>query len=346
MIEDVHFENYLIGKFGDVKLIELKRLGEGVHGTGFSAVIKSPKGAITCVIKELGHEGLGHINPSDRAGVFLLAFDEYGSLPNHVKAIDVLSLQGDGSIKSIAGGLEYFLLMEMATGESYFTDIEAMKTKAALDQTDIRKIKAMASYLSKIHNIKKDSKMDYYRKLRDTIGHGECIMGVFDSYPDGTLSFREMAELEKKCIDWRVRLKPLYKRLCVIHGDFHPGNILFSSPEEFILLDRSRGPYGDAADDVTALTINYVFSSITQSGIINGPYKDALMLFYKEYLRLSGDMEILKVVPFFYAFRAVVVANPIFYPATDKPQRDAIFRFTHNVLDDTEFDYENAGKYL
>ena len=58
-------------------------------------------------------EGFGHEYPYDRAGIFLLDLDEFKNLPKHVKAIDVLSELKDGSIKSICGGKEYYLLMEI-----------------------------------------------------------------------------------------------------------------------------------------------------------------------------------------------------------------------------------------
>jgi len=118
----------------------------------------------------------------------------------------------------------------------------------------------MARYLAEIHAAKKDSKTLYWRKLRDTVGHGECLMGVFDIYPDGAVPYDVMTNIIKKSVDWIYRLKPRYKRLSQIHGDFHPGNIWFKNEDDFILLDRSRGPWGEPADDVTALTINYIFS--------------------------------------------------------------------------------------
>ena len=63
--------------------------------------------------------------------------------------------------------------------------------------------------------------------MRDTVGHGECLMGVFDTYPDGSLSYNEMSGIIKKSVDWIYKLKPKHKRLSRIHGDFHPGNIWF-----------------------------------------------------------------------------------------------------------------------
>ncbi len=148
-------------------------------------------------------------------------------------------------------------------------------------------------------------------------------------------------------------MKPKYKRLCQIHGDFHPGNIWFKThggqlPAEadFILLDRSRGPWGEPVDDVTALTINYIFFSIKNHGSVRGAYLEGLNMFFDEYVKVSGDEEIIDVAAPFFAFRGAVVANPVFYPEVTPEQRKVIFRFVNNVLDDDRFDYERVNDYL
>jgi aminoglycoside phosphotransferase family enzyme len=171
-------------------------------------------------------------------------------------------------------------------------------------------------------------------------------MGVFDTYPDGVISYEEMAEIEKRCLDWRVRLKHKFKRLCQIHGDFHPGNIWFKDNKDFILLDRNRGPWGDAADDITALTINYIFFSINHFGRLHGPYLEALKLFYKDYLKKTGDTEILEVVAPFYAFRGVVVANPVFYPQVSQINRRKILDFVIGILETDRFEPERVNEYI
>jgi len=221
-----------------------------------------------------------------------------------------------------------------------------MAPKERLDQAGIEKIRVMTSYLSGIHSLKKESRALYWRKLRDTVGHGECLMGVFDTYPDGVLTYEQMAAIEKKCLDWRARLKPRTERLCRVHGDFHPGNIWFKNGSEFVLLDRSRGPWGEPADDVTAMTINYIFFSIKHRGDVGGAYLEALKLFFREYEMYSGDAEITKVAAPFFAFRAAVVANPVFYPDLTPKQRSLIFRFCNGVLDDEAFRPEEANSYL
>lgn len=364
MINEEALKNYLKKEFPEASDINIKKLGEGVQGAGFLIEIETNEGTKSYVVKGLFSEGLGHDYPSDRASVFLLDLDEYKNLPNHVHAIDVLSEMPDGSIKSIGGGIAYYLLMERVQGRDYFYDLREFSKKERLDAADITKIKSMASYLADIHSVKKASRNLYWRKIRDIIGHGECLMGVFDTYPDGVLDYTEMAQIEKLCIDWRAKLKSKTHRLCQIHGDFHPGNIWFQDEKsyktansdslnsrtqkkiDFVLLDRSRGPWGDSADDVTALTINFIFFSLMYSGEVSGPYLEGLKLFFSEYIALTGDYELFEVLAPFYAFRGAVVANPVFYPDINSETRHKIFNLIRNILLHDRFEIEMINEYI
>ncbi len=346
MINEEAIRSYLFKTFEGITGVEITKLGAGVQGAGFLIEMKTARGRKSYVVKGLFPEGLGHDYPSDRAAVFLLDLETYDDLPGHVKAVDVLSEQEDGTVKSIGGGREYYLLMERGEGRDYFKDLTELEGREKLGRSDIARIKAMASYLAEIHSVKKESRSLYWRKLRDIIGHGECLMGVFDTYPDGTLRYEEMAEIEKLCIDWRARLKPRTDRLCRIHGDFHPGNIWFRSEREFILLDRSRGPWGEPADDMTALAINYIFFSVKHDGDVRGACLEGLRLFFEEYVRITGDEEIYSVVAPFFAFRAAVVANPVFYPELGSDARRKIFNFTRNLLRSERFEIEKVNAYL
>jgi len=367
MINEKAIKTYVLKEFRDIVNVEIRKLGSGVQGSGFLVQMQTKEGFKSYVVKSLLSEGFGHDYPSDRAAVFLQDLDEYAKLPNHVKAMDVLAEMEDGTVKSIGGAKEYYLMMEKVEGRDYFNDLTDFAGKERLEELDIAKIRTMASYLGRIHAVKKESKTLYWRKLRDTVGHGECLMGVFDIYPDGTLPYEEMADIVKKSVDWTYTLKPRHKRLSQIHGDFHPGNIWFRGKRvmghgsegqgdtedknsgneiDFVLLDRSRGPWGEPADDLTAMTINYIFFSIRNHGDVRGAYLEGLKLFFNEYIQLSGDQEIVEVTAPFFAFRCAVVANPVFYPDLSAEARTKIFNFARGILLAERFEVEKVNEYL
>jgi hypothetical protein len=81
-------------------------------------------------------------------------------------------------------------------------------------------------------------------------------------------------------------------------------------------------------------------------GDLRGAYLEGLELFFDEYIRASGDKEITGVVAPFFAFRAAVVANPVFYPDLSAEARTQIFSFTRNVLSADNFEVEKVSQYI
>ncbi len=344
------FAEYLQSAFGAAPgSVRLSALGRGSHGRGYRASFLQKGAGRKVIIKALDKNiGLGHDYPSDRAEVFLLASETYGKFPSHVKALDVLSMQPNGSAMSISGGAEYYLVMEEGEGVSYFDDLREMRELKNLRRRDRERVSALARFLARAHARKKDAPALYLRKVRDIIGHGECLMGVFDTYPvnNGFTNLAELAAIEKACVDWRMVLKEKTERLSRVHGDFHPGNILFRERKSFCLLDRSRGEYGEPADDVTALCINYIFFSLMEHGKMAGAYEDAQSFFYDEYIGTSGDEAVNEVSAPFYAFRAAVVANPLFYPEVTDDVRGKLLAFAHGALRAKEFSPAKINSYI
>ncbi|MDD1753503.1 MAG: aminoglycoside phosphotransferase family protein, partial [Methanotrichaceae archaeon] len=100
------------------------------------------------------------------------------------------------------------------------------------------------------------------------------------------------------------------------------------------------------ADDITAMTMNYIFYSVQKRLMLADGLKELFELFYDNYLSLTGDEEILEVVAPFYAFRAIVVASPTWYPLLSDDIRRTLFNFLENVLKADCFDYRDVNKYI
>jgi hypothetical protein len=313
---------------------ELKGFGYGkpylidlsVEGGGKSVVLSSMKGDI-----------FGHEHFSDRAKILIWQHDAFNRLPKHVKCIDVGYFTKNGGMRSACDAEEYFILMEKIDGKEYYFDLERIKENG-LTMLDEQRAIALSSYLTEIHSVKRDDPHLYIRRIRDLIGHGECIFGLTDSYPEDFYLRGELEEIEKACVEWRWRLKDYTHRLCMVHGDFHPWNIIFRENTDFTVLDRSRGEWGEAADDVSSMTINYIFYSLIKYGEYKGEFKRLYELFFHNYLEKTGDEVILKVIQPFYVFRSLVVASPVWYPNIQPEVREKLFNFIKNTLETDKFD--------
>ncbi|MEM3547161.1 MAG: aminoglycoside phosphotransferase family protein [Candidatus Bathyarchaeia archaeon] len=356
MIDEESLRKYLESKLGgEVKILDVVKLGEGFHNAGFLLKFKQDSKLKALVMRIVrGDTGWGHDYLSDRASVLLLQHMLYNSAPKNtcIPSIDVVAVMKNGSLASIGEAVEFIQLVEPLTeeyGKPYIEYLLELSRRRNLTRRDEDMCINCVTYLSKMHSEKANNRNLYLRHIRDLIGHGEMLMGVIDTYPGGLdfISDEEVYRIEVEAVKWRNRLKRMTHRLSRIHGDFHPfGNIRFRPDGSIVAVDLSREMYGEPADDVTALTINYLFISIWQYGSLEEAFRRLFKLFYKEYLNRTGDEEILRVVQPFYAFRGMVVVHPIYYPDMKREQRRMLVNFILNVLDEDEFDPDGVDKYL
>jgi hypothetical protein len=326
--------------------------GRKLKGYGYGQPIRltfrSGKTTRRAVLGTMSPGPFGHEHPADRAQALLWDYDSYGRLPRHVPALDVGAFTADGGVISVAQAREFFVLTDWTEGDSYHLDLERMARSGRLTALDRRRAAALAGYLAGIHSKKRRQPALYRRRLRELLGHGECIMGLTDSYPlpFGFITPILLRAIEEACNGWRWRLRDRVSRLAQVHGDFHPWNVLFREGADFTVLDRSRGEWGEPADDVTAMTINYLFFSLRRWGDLRGPFETLFREFWREYLGRSRDQGVLDTAAPFFAFRGLVLASPLWYPKLSMLVRRRLFNFIENVLATPTFDPTDVNRYL
>ena len=350
-------EAYLRTRFGpSAELLAYGPIGEKASGKvfkgyGYGKPVRLTfrvGGTVTRAVLETMSPGpFGHEHPADRAQAILWDYDSYGRLPRHVPALDVGAFGQDGELFSVAPAREFFVLTQWAEGEGYNVDLERLARMGRLRSADRDRARALAAYLAVIHGVKKRDPDLYRRRLRELIGHGECIMGLTDSYPKrhGFITGDLLRAVEEACNRWRWRLHDRANRLSQVHGDFHPYNVLFRTGTDFAVLDRSRGEWGEPADDLTAMTINYLLNSLISRGKLQGPFEVLFRLFWETYMEASSDKEVTDTAAPFFAFRGLVVASPLWYPNLSIDIRRSLFRFIENVLDVPRFEPERVNEY-
>ena len=346
---NVKVEDYLKDRFGPgTRLISMERLGEGVHGMAYRVTFKDSTGEKRLIMKTLFHSRFGHDHYSDRAQVLVLAQANFNEMPKHVRATDVVGESPDRLI-SIKDAREFYIFMEEAKGVSYFKDLDTILKRGQLNDLDMELARMLAHFIADVHALRysgEDGKTLYRRRIRDLIGHGECIMGIIDAYdPVDFTTDEELVVYAGKSLNWWGKLRDRGDRLCNVHGDYHPGNIRLKE-DDLVLLDRSRGSWGEPADDVSCLGMNYIHYAVKHCGSFEGPFAELFQIFLDAYLEKTHDDGFFEVSLPFFAFRVLVIANPRFYPDDTSETKRKLINFGLSVLDTARFEPEKIAAYL
>ena len=351
----VAIENYLRRRYGDgIRLVDVEVLGESDcsvkeygYGRPLAVSFRAEDALKRVVIRTMSPDPFGHNRRSDRVSQMVLAYDCFNDTPRHIDAKDVGLVGEDGELISIASGQEPFLVSDYVEGTLYAADLKQLSKARSAGRRDLRRAETLARYLSELHE--QPAPNDAYdRALRDVVGSGEGIFGLCDSYrvSDPIATRDRLQSLEHAAVAWRWKLRELGHRCRRTHGDFHPFNLLFRHDEDFTVLDCSRGAAGEPADDVTCLSINYLFFSLIHHGALSGAYKQLWDVFWNSYLKNSRDRDILQVVAPFFAWRALVLASPVWYPNINADVRNRILSFAERLLQGTPFEPTNAADLL
>jgi len=346
---DEKVQEYLRRNYGiDTKLLGIEALGEGVHGVAYLVKFSTPHEEHRLIMKALFPSRFGHDHYSDRAQVLLLANANYNDMPRHIKAVDVVGESPDGLV-SVKDAKEFYIFMEEAKGESYFKDLDAILKRGFLNERDMERARMLAHFLADLHAIRysgESANILYRRRIRDLIGHGECIMGIVDAYDSVDFTTDgELVTYAGKCLNWWGKIKDKGERLCNVHGDYHPGNIRLQG-DDFVLLDRARGSWGESADDVSCLSVNYIHYALKDRGTFEGPFAELFRLFLEAYLEKTKDEGFFEVAQPFFAFRVLVIANPKFYPDDTIETKRKLIDFGLSILETERFRTERISNYM
>ena len=152
------------------------------YGTPYLIEYKVGRSVKAGVLETMRPGGFGHNFPWDRAQSLLFAHSTYNRLPKHVRSLDVGVFTKKNELRSVGDFSEFFILLEKVDGEGYYKDLERIRDSGVMTQTDLRRCVALANYIARLHKVKREAPDLYVRTVRDLVGHGECIMGLIDSY--------------------------------------------------------------------------------------------------------------------------------------------------------------------
>ncbi|MFW5730159.1 MAG: phosphotransferase [Desulfonatronovibrionaceae bacterium] len=351
-----NLENYLQTVLpGSIKLTGVGEIGsldeQGMKDFGYGKPMlisyTQDNEPFQAVISAMKGDKYGHQYYWDRAAILMFQYETGGLMKRHVRPLGLGYIDDSGRLVPVKDVQEFFIVNEKVEGSDYFLELERIKEKKIQD-SDLELASNFALWLADLHSSKSSRRDLYERRIRQLIGDSECIFGILDGYPFPYDQFPETRciALEQKLVTWRWKLRKYTHRLSEVHGDFHPWNVLVRDGGDFSVLDRSRGQWGEPADDLSTMTCNYLLYSLYSGPKLSGDFEKLYLTLWDTYLEKTNDREILEVIAPFYVFRGLVIASPQWYPGHPLEVRQALFRFMENILDEASFDYAGINKYL
>jgi len=190
------------GRVANVRVTPMGGGRQGDKGYGYGVPLRvdyeldaRPRRA---VLESVRAGPFGHEHMADRAQIVLWAHDAFNRLPKHVVSLDVGAVRASGELVPLGDAEEFFMLADFVEGREYADDLLRLGSGSPLNDLDLERCEALCDYLVEIHRLRAPDPALYVRRVRELLGHGECLFGVADSYPPGYGAV--LQEIETRCL--------------------------------------------------------------------------------------------------------------------------------------------------
>jgi hypothetical protein len=323
---------------------------EGLSASGRSAAFSAITvadvhidGQTRRVVVRMGSPDGPFHHPEDAARQ-LLWYARLPGLPNHSRVLSVGVKDDGGEWRELVAPLTVAVVEEFLVGTPYRRDLNRIRDRRRLEAGDQERARTLARYLAGIHQHRHEDADAYLRGLRELVGGMEGVMSVVAMYPPAfrfeqrALVDRLQAAVAERAIDLQYCDRPVAD----VHGDFHPGNILFSDDGQVRVVDRGRIECDEVAVDVGAVLMDFIALGLTDPDL-RAPARTLAETFVNEYIDASGDTGVTTALPVHTAMRAAAAASPTFHPKTVDRTRIATLTAGIRILGLATLGPDNLG---
>jgi len=143
---------------------------------------------------------------------------------------------------------------------------------------------------------------------------------------------------------WRRRLRDLVGHGEGIMGltDSYPQDLPYVTQAELQSIEEMANGWRWRLKPLS----NYLFFSLQRMGWLEGPFAELHDRFWERYLALRPDKELARVIQPWFAWRALVLASPKWYPTISEGVRRKLLTFGQRVMALDRFDYRQVNQYM
>lgn len=324
-----------LGKAVDV--INVERVGSGAHGTAIRAKTRLDGNLILKIMSD--ETSFGHDFPTDRIASLLHAHASSRRLcPG--QSLGVVIVQESSPSRFIATPSEAVAVMhEFPTECTLMTGIRSLGDKLiAADRAWFVRLREAMTHIHSISAPPPVAVHIHRRKLRETVGHSELLLGILDSF--GTIDGfgrKQQMEYATAAIAARYALIDDLPLVTQVHGDLHCGNVLIGD-SDLHLVDPGRGQFGHPAEDIASAVVDLILWSVFRFNGLEGAYLEAVSILLDDYVAATNRQDTFRYLPFYLGAKCPVVVHPGLYPDIPGRLRIPFLKIGSAVLAETNLD--------
>ena len=348
-----HLKEQFQSYFKPKKVTSIEYLGKGFWGEAYAINLTHNGKEEKIVIKTLLTEGNNYPLPIDQWYNYASSYHASNNIQFNARVTDVIGLDKEG-FHSVIPKEKYFQVLEYKKGKPYFDDVQRIISERQYNDDDVKKVKIIAQEIAKLHqkpiHIPEEAKKAvYYRVTREIITNSELMFPLFDNnYGKEKHWFeKEFENVFVELFRAREKIKPHWKRLAYVHGDFWRGNMFFDG-DKFFTLDASRFPSGLGEPGVDVFSggySNYFMNALIQEGDYSGPLNELGTIFMKEYIKHTKDEDIGKFMPFLFGSLLPILMRPGIIGGSEENTRK-VYQTCLDALRKGELKWKNLNKHL
>ena len=190
---------------------------------------------------------------------------------------------------------------------SYSKYLKNLFESQSLTDRDIRKAQVISDYLANIYNTSsKSDRPTYVKGICNFVQHTSEIFDNFKLNEGFCIRYTNEINIIRGALDDLLINSVKNDKVCLVHNDFHPNNILFYK-NEFSTIDKFGYQFGEQAADIAVSTLFYIWYEL-RSDSKTKPFMTLYNNFMNNYISKTHNHRIFDILPVFYGTRALILA--------------------------------------
>jgi thiamine kinase-like enzyme len=195
-------------------------------------------------------------------------------------------------------------VLDFIPGRAFSKTLKEVHLSGELSNNVVKQTLKISDYLADIYNqSSKSDKVVYVRETCNFITYTKKQINFLRSH-ESYNKYNKSVKIIDNSLDKLLKDSINREKVCLVHNDFHPNNIIFNG-SDLHTIDKIGRLYGDQLVDISAVTLFYIWNEL-RSDIESRPFLKLHNLFMDNYVNKTKN-NMFGSLPIFYGSKSVML---------------------------------------